>query len=250
MTPSALAGLGLQPLSMRSVLLSTLLGSNPPRLRAAQLIAMASVFGFSAAQAESSLAVLAATGDVTIENHRYRLGPRLARRQRRQDQTRTDPRLPWGGRWAMVVLDRGSEDLENADELRRELLGLQFALWREGVWLRPDNLGLRHVPMLQQHATTWVTDAPNNLDGRSLVARLWDLNAWAGRAELLLEALPQALDLIDGLPVAIATIGHLTRDPLLPDGLSPKGWPSQTLRKEFARCATEIETELALFLRR
>lgn len=250
MMPSAGDGLDLPPLGVRSVVLSTLLGCNPPRLRAAKLIAMAGLFGFSPAEAESALAAAVDAGDVTLENDRYRLGTRLARRQRRQEQTRTDPRLPWNGRWAMIVVDAGVEDSsDTAGELRRELLGLQFGCWREGVWLRPDNLGLRHVPALRRRATTWVADAPNDLDGRSVVARLWDLDAWARRADLLLEALPGALDLADRLPIAIATMAHLTNDPLLPDGLSPKGWPSASLRKEFARCAPELETELAQFLR-
>jgi phenylacetic acid degradation operon negative regulatory protein len=236
------------PLGPRSVLLSTLLGVRPPRLRRSHLLAMAELFGVDEAAADAALAELLAAGDVTLENGRYRLGTRLTRRQRHQEQVRTDPRQRWNGRWSLAVVDPTVEEAE-ADEVRRALAGLAYARWREGVWLRPDNLGLRYATVLQRTCTVWTSEAPSGLDGRVLAARLWDLDGWADRARTLLDRLAEPLDTDGRFLVAVRTQHHLLRDPLLPDGLFPAGWPAQPLRIAYDRFATDLETELASFLR-
>jgi len=246
-TPSLPAQLSLPALSPRSVLLSTLLGINPPRLRAAKLLAMAELFGVDDADALTALARMEADGDVSLENGRYRLAPRFAARQRRQEQSRVDPRQPWNGRWSMAVLDR---DVANPpDELRRSLAALHYGEWRPGVWLRPDNLGPRSTPMLRRQWPAWSAELPHGVDGRALVRRLWDLDGWAAQANGLLAAMPVSLDIATRFAVAVAATMHLLADPLLPDGLSPAGWPAAALRREFAAFAGELEAELALFLR-
>jgi len=236
------------PLGPRSVLLSTLLGVRPPRLRRSHLLAMADLFGVDEAAADAALAGLLADGDVSFENGRYRLGTRLTHRQRQQDQVRTDPRQRWNGRWSLAVIDPSIDEAE-AGEVRRALAGLAYARWREGVWLRPDNLGLRYATLLQRTCTVWTSEAPSGLDGRVLAARLWDLDGWAGRARALLDRLTEPLDTAGRFLVAVRTQHHLLRDPLLPDGLVPAGWPAQPLRVAYDRFATELEAELASFLR-
>jgi phenylacetic acid degradation operon negative regulatory protein len=236
------------------VLLSTLLGVRPPRLRRNHLLAMAELFGVGEATADAVLADLVAVGDVSYENGRYRLGTRLTQRQRRQDQVRTDPRQRWNGRWSLAVVDPALGDgdgdgREQAGEVQRALIDLAYARWRDGVWLRPDNLGLRYATVLQRSCTVWTADVPAGLDGRVITARLWDLDGWAEQARALLDGFAGSLDIAGRFLVAVRAQHHLLRDPLLPDGLAPPGWPAQQLRTDFDRFATELEAELALFLR-
>jgi phenylacetic acid degradation operon negative regulatory protein len=95
-TKSRNDALGLRPFTARSVMLSVLLGTNPPRLPVAKLVAVAELFGISEGAARTAPHAAAAT---SAWRSRYRLSPRLVERQRRQEQSRSTP-VPWNGRGA------------------------------------------------------------------------------------------------------------------------------------------------------
>lgn len=250
MTKSRNDALGLRPFTARSVMLSVLLGTNPPRLPVAKLVAVAELFGISEGAARTALSRMLAAGDVSLENGRYRLSPRLVERQRRQEQSRVDARVPWNGRWCLAVINPVSRTAAERATLRRAMLEQHLGEYREGVWLRPDNLGARHLPTpIAEQCTVWIADAPAGLSRDALVGQLWDLPPWEARANALIEAFDAPDDIAGRFLVAAATLHHLLDDPLLPDGLCPPGWPATTLRRRFTGYYDELKTELKLWLR-
>ncbi len=249
MTQSRNAAPGLRPLTARSVLLSALLGTSPPRLRVSKLIAVAALFGISEGAARTALSRLTAAGDVTLDNGRYRLSARLVERQRRQEQSRGDGRQPWNGRWLMAVVGPQPRSAAERAALRRAMAEMRLAEHREGVWLRPDNLGARPQPVVTRQCTLWSAEATPDLDGRELAARLWDLEGWAARARALMDMFSPADPIAERFMVGAATLRHLLGDPLLPDGLAPPGWPAAALRQQFAAFYEDLQTEMAAFLR-
>jgi phenylacetic acid degradation operon negative regulatory protein len=73
-----------------------------------------------------------------------------------------------------------------------------------------------------------------------LAGLLWDLPAWAGRANQLLDEMagllpdqPQAL--APGFELSAAVLRHLQADPLLPEELLPARWPGARLRADYDR---------------
>lgn len=120
---------------------------------------------------------------------------------------------------------------------RRRLAEARLAEQREGVWLRPDNLVPRPDPDEDPDLVAY-TAVPDG-DPTTLAASLWDLPAWASRAEALcaeLTAHPTAGpdDLAPGFVLAASVVRHLVADPLLPAALSPAGWPGAELRSTYA----------------
>ncbi len=216
-------------LTARSVLASTLLGLDPPVLPVGRLVATAGLFGIAENTARTALSRMAAAGEVVAEDGRYRLTGRLLDRQRRQDEGR-HPRLRrWDGRWrvAVVTTDRRSP-AERAD-LRAALTRLRLAEWREGVWLRPDNLDQAVTGLAAEHCSWLVADLDEQPE------HLWDLDGWAEDARALLADLrdlaPDAL--ADGFVLSAAVLRHLAADPLLPPRLLPDDWPGQELRATY-----------------
>jgi phenylacetic acid degradation operon negative regulatory protein len=232
--------LGLRPLSARSVVASVLLGTHPPRLSAAGLVELCGRFGISGGTTRVALSRMVAAGELAAEEGHYRLvGEVLLARQRAQDAGLAPPALRWSGAWRMaVVVSPGRTPAERV-ELRRALADARFAQWREGVWLRPDNLGPPDVPA--DAPVRWLTVDPDD-DPSALAGELWDLAAWSDRGDALLGAAPdEPGDLVGAPPewaaatfaVAAATLRHLRTDPLLPDALLPAGWPADRLRARY-----------------
>lgn len=249
MTQSRKATLGPRPLTARSALLSALLGTSPPRLPVSKLVAVAELFGISEGAARTALSRMTAAGDVSLENGRYRLSPRLMDRQRRQDQSRGELRQPWNGRWVIAIVGPQPRAAAERTALRRAMHEQRLGQWREGVWLRPDNLGPRRSPTIERQCTVWIADAPAQPPQRQIVARLWDLEAWAERARDLVDAFAGPDQVADRFMIAAATLRHLLGDPLLPDGLAPDDWPAALLRQRFTSYYQDLQTELAHFLR-
>jgi phenylacetic acid degradation operon negative regulatory protein len=220
--------LGLRPLTARSVLLSTLLGLDPPALPAANLVATTGLFGISEGAARTALSRMAAAGEVVAEGGSYRLAGRLLDRQRRQRLgLAPPPAAAWSGGWHVAVVAPGPRPAAERAALRAALAGAHLAEWREGVWLRPDNLPRPEVggPL------AWLAATPDD-DPAALAGELWDL---AGRARLAaalgdrLARLRPALDAGDtgalgpGFVLSAAVLRHLSADPLLPPELDPPG---------------------------
>ena len=248
--PDVLAALGLRPLAARSVVASVLLGTHPPRLATAALVELCARFGISPGTTRVALSRMVAAGELAAEDGHYRLvGKGLLSRQRTQDDALEPPAVPWTGAWRMAVVVSGGRAAAERIELRRAFADARFAQWREGVWLRPNNLGRPTPVVLDEAPVRWMTVAPDD-DPGALAAELWDLAAWATRGEALLAAGPdQPGDLVTAAPewaaavftAAAATLRHLRTDPLLPAELLPPDWPADRLRTRYALYLSAIQ---------
>jgi len=225
-----------RPLTARSVLASALLGTDPPELPVARLIAIAGLFGLSSNRTRVALSRMAANGEVDAVDGRYRLTGRLLERQTRQRLSRAADRRPWNGRWTMVVVREGARPAAERSEARRHFTETRLAELREGVWLRPANLAVT-LPRALDTGVVRFEAAPAGGDD-ALAAALWDLAAWSERADRLrrrLAALEVADDrmLAPGFVLSASVLRHFQADPLLPDELLPAGWPGAALRAEY-----------------
>jgi phenylacetic acid degradation operon negative regulatory protein len=241
--PELLAALGLRPLSARSVVASVLLGTHPPRLSAAALVELCGRFGISGGTTRVALSRMVAAGELAADDGHYRLvGEALLSRQRAQDAGLEPPTRPWTGGWRMAVVVSAGRAAAERVELRRAFADARFAEWREGVWLRPDNLAPPSAALLNEAPVRWISAQPDG-DQNALAGELWDLPAWAARGAALLDTAPaDPGDLVAAPPewaasvfaAAAAAISLLRTDPLLPEPLLPPDWPADGLRTRYA----------------
>jgi phenylacetic acid degradation operon negative regulatory protein len=238
----ALAGAvdGERPLTARSVLASTLLGSDPPVMATARLVRVAELFGVTDNAARVALSRMGAAGEVEATGDGWRLAGHLLDRQARLAAGRHPIIRPWSaGPWMLLVVTAGARPANERARLRTAMGRRHFAEYRDGVWCRPDNLDGPALPAdLAGQVGRW-TGRPDEPDA-TLVNRLWDLRAWADRADELrrrLRAVAPALERVEalapGFVLDAAVIRHLAQDPLLPEELLPHSWPGGALREEF-----------------
>ena len=228
-------------LTARSVIASTLLGTEPPRMPGRALVQVAELFGITEGTARTALSRMVASGELTVDDGAYELsGPRLLERQARQSASRRATRHRWHGGWVMAVVVQERREAGARAELRAALVSSRLAELREGVWLRPDNLEVRWPEVVGEQCT--IVHA-RDVDP-SLVSRLWDLAAWATGADELRSAINELVGplergdtgaLADGFVVSAAVLRHFQADPLLPEELLPRGWPGAALREEYDR---------------
>jgi phenylacetic acid degradation operon negative regulatory protein len=224
------------PLTARSVLASALLGMDPPELPVAQLVRLTGLFGISENRTRVALSRMLATGEATSDGAgRYRLAGHLAERQSRQSASRSGDTAAYSGEWWMAVVTTSGSTADIRTARRRALAYARLAELREGVWMRPGNVGVR-LPEEQAVDVELMMARPN--DPLRLVSELWDLSAWSTRAGALrarMEALvlegPDSL--APGFELSAAVLRHLQADPLLPAELLPKGWPGAGLRDDY-----------------
>ena len=228
----------LRPLSARSVVLSLLLGTHPPRLPVRDLVRGVEPFGVAGSALRAALSRMVAAGDLVRVDGVYGLSDRLLARQRRQDEAVHPETRPWDGGWEMVVVTAtGREPAERAD-LRARLTAHRLAELREGVWLRPANLIRPSSPELGP-AVSHFTTRPAE-PGAELAERLWPLDAWATAARALLGHVARASGPADRVTVLAAVVRHLLADPVLPPGLLPADWPGDALRERYTDQRREL----------
>src|SRR4051794_35086830 len=156
-------------------------GPPPPRLSAAGLVQLCGRFGISSGTTRVALSRMVAAGELAAEEGHYRLvGEALLARQRAQDAGLAPPGEPWTGSWRMAVVVSSGRAPGERVELRRALADARFAQWREGVWLRPDNLSRAAVPWPADAPVRWLSVEPDD-DPVALAGELWDLPAWSTR---------------------------------------------------------------------
>lgn len=224
-------------LTARSVLASALLGQEPPELPVAHLVHLASLFGINENRARVALSRMVAAGEVSTDGSgRYRLGGHLLARQARQHRSRVAETRAWTGEWCLVVVTAVGRAAEDRAALRRRLTLARLAEQREGVWLRPDNIGLEPDPASEEGVARYRATPAG--DPAALAAELFDLGGWARGAEQLLAALDALAptgpdDLAPGFELSAAVLRHLQADPLLPTELLPAGWPGAALRRSY-----------------
>lgn len=250
-----------QVLTARSVVASTLLGVDPPELPTRSLVATAHLLGVSTGTARVAISRMLANGELVATDDGYRLAGRpLLARQARQALSRQGPGPGWDGRWRLAVATAEPRSAASRADLRSAMATLRFAVLRDGVWLRPDNLPtgrLAEPEALLDQGCTLLHSEPD--DPRGLAAQLWDLTYWAERATALvdeLEALHRRLDqdgsstLADGFVASATVLRHLQNDPLLPTSLLPDDWPGPALRVTHERYDSAFKAVLADWQRR
>lgn len=230
-----------RPLTARSVLASTLLGTEPPRLPVSFLVRTGELFGFAEGTVRTALSRMAASGEVVAEGDgRYALGEQLVRRQRRQLTSRAAVTAAWSGRWWMGVVSGGGRPPAERHELRTAMGRAGFGELRDGVWLRPDNLDPTPRPG-DPDAVTWFSSRPER-DPADLAATLWDLDGWARRAAELRAELDRSGERLDrgdvtalapGFVLSASVLRHFLADPLLPVELLGDDWPGPGLRRDY-----------------
>jgi phenylacetic acid degradation operon negative regulatory protein len=249
-----------RPLPVRSVLLSTLLGTDPPRMPVALLVRVGTLFGFTDGAVRTSLTRMVQRGELTADGGHYELAGSLVARRHRQSQSRAAERMEWSGRWTVAVVTADARPANERQDLRSAMAQLRLAPQREGVWTRPENLPPDRSPEQRKVADTqcfWWFGHPLGDDGR-LAAELWPLGRWADTAVGLRRAmapLAQRLEsgdesaLADGFVVSAAVLRHFQADPLLPDELLPRHWPGARLRVDYDRFDAAYRAVLAGWLR-
>jgi phenylacetic acid degradation operon negative regulatory protein len=248
--PVVVAGTGDRALSARSIIASTLLGTQPPRLPARLLVRAAELFGIAEGTTRVALSRMVAAGDLEADDGHYRLvGPVLLERQARQSASRRPASRRWSGRWHLAVVRAERRDAATRAALRDAGKRLRLAELREGVWLRPDNLDPDRLPaaraVLDAQCRTFLGDPDGDAgDDAELAASLWDLGSWATTAEGLragMAGLAGDLDagdtavLAPAFTLSAAVLRHLLADPLLPAALLPADWPGTALRRDYDR---------------
>jgi phenylacetic acid degradation operon negative regulatory protein len=221
----------------RSVVLSVLLGAHPAWASAADLIRLTSDFGIKEATLRVALTRMVSAGDLVRSADGYRLSDRLLARQRRQDDAMRPQLRSWHGLWTTLIVTSVGTDARTRAALRNTLQHKRFGELREGVWMRPDNLGLELDDELRGRVRIMQArdDAPVDLAGR-----LWDLPSWARTGRQLLTDMSTAADVPARFVLAAAIVRHLLTDPVLPDELLPADWPGTRLRAVYNDFATEL----------
>lgn len=233
-------------LTARSVVLSVLLGTDPPRLPVSLLVGTAGLFGIAEGTTRTALSRMATTGELEVDDGWYAIASdRLLQRRARQDVSRRGTTVAWavGDPWVQaVVVAEGRRPADERAARRLALVDARLAELREGVWLRPDNLGAAAPSTVDDPGLTWWRATPT--DPHDLVRRLWDLDPWASRAERLRGAMSDLVPrldagdrtaLADGFVLDATILRHLQADPLLPEALLDSQWPGPDLRREFER---------------
>ena len=234
-----------RPLTARSVIASTLLGVDPPRLPTQALVRSGELFGLTEGATRTALSRMAAAGDVDADGTGYRLAGSLLDRHARQQSARDATPRAWDGTWELAVVADGRRPAAERARLRDATRRLRLAEVREGVWARPDNLDPSRSPSEREvvAAQCLLVRGARPDDPAAFVAG-FDPDRWAATARDLLGAMAAAQDALDRRdPAALAetfhmdaaVVRHLVADPALPAELEPAEWPARALRDAFAR---------------
>lgn len=220
----------IQPLTARSVVLSTLLGYHPPALPVSALVRVGALFGVTGRAIRTALTRMVTDGDLRSADGVYELSSRLLQRQTRQDAAGSPPTKRWNGTWEIAVVTSPPRPLADRVALRKSMVELRLAELREGVWTRPANLRRDRPAIVAEQCTFF--DGKYE-DSASLVATLWNLPAWADEARQLRAGLDDVTTLRDGFLISAEVIRHLLVDPCLPPALLPADWPGPDLRARY-----------------
>ncbi len=231
----------LRKFSARSVILSVLLGTEPPKLPVQLLVRTTELFGISEGTTRTALSRMTSSGEISSEDGWYELSAeRHLIRQRLQIEGRHGPTKEWlNDYWVQAVVTAERRSAADRAELRTKMSGFHMGELREGVWIRPDNLEFGNL--LEHLHLTWFKVIPIDTPS-DLVSKLWDLKGWNSKAGSitvrLLNQLPKlkAEDKISmraGFELSAEALRHLKSDPLLPTALLPSSWKGDELRSTY-----------------
>lgn len=230
--------LDVRPFNARSLVLSVLLGLDPPALASRALIALAEQFDIAPGTMRTALSRMVAAGDLVASNGGYELVGRLLERKEAQDVGRRPVRSQWDGSWWMVVVTARRRTVAERRAFRSRMANARMGELRPDAWLRPANLG----GPLDVEGLAVVRGQLSGDDPADLTSRLWPLDEFAAGATTLLRRLDALLPAVQGgradaLPEAItlaaAVVRFLRAEPLLPPSLIPQPWPPDALRARY-----------------
>jgi phenylacetic acid degradation operon negative regulatory protein len=229
-----------RPLTARSVIASTLLGTTPPRATSARLVRSCSLFGFHENAARVALSRMVAAGELAAADGSYELIGHLRARQVRQLRSRRGEAqtTAWDTTWCLAVVGGEARSAADRVELRRTLRLLRFAEWREGVWIRPAY----NLDSVASTADCTFVPGAQPPDPVGLARSLFALAQWKTDARALMKdmaplqrrlARADKTSLTDAFVLNASVLRHLQADPLLPTELLPPTWPGASLRARY-----------------
>lgn len=234
-----------RPLTARSVIASTLLGVDPPRLPALALVRSGELFGLSEGATRTALSRMAAAGELEADDGRYRLAGRLLERHARQQEARVPAATAWDGTWELHLVVAERRAAADRAALRDAARRLRLAEVREGCWARPANLDPDRAPAARAVVAAQCAGLRGGRpDDPAGFVEAFEPAAWARTARSLLDTMAEAqpaLDqrdthaLADTFVLDAAVVRHLLADPVLPPELVPADWPVSALREAFGR---------------
>lgn len=237
--------IGGRPLTARSVIASTLLGVDPPRLPTLALVRSGELFGLTEGATRTALSRMASVGDLEADDGGYRLAGALLDRHARQRDARTPDARRWDGTWELAVVAVERRSAADRARLREAARRLRLAEVREGCWARPANLAPGRSPAERAVVDAQcLTIAGARPDDPGAFVAAFHPDGWAADARRLLGAMAAALPDLDRRDPSVlaatfeldaAVVRHLLADPLLPVELEPTGWPAAELRSAFER---------------
>jgi phenylacetic acid degradation operon negative regulatory protein len=244
----------LQPLNPRSIVLSVLLGTHPPRMPVGRILEFTSLFDLADGAVRTALSRMVAAGDLVNDEGIYRLADRLVERQAQQDAGRQVPPTDWDGTWWTVAVLSERRTMAERRDFRARAIGARLGELRPDLWLRPANIAIpTDLP------ETLVTRGPMITgDERRLVEQLWDLDGLRFRADAHDRALEDAavrLEASDDLPLADAFVTlaaaqqFLRVEPQLPAELVPDN-TGTALRSRYADVVSVFQARLSEFFGR
>jgi phenylacetic acid degradation operon negative regulatory protein len=240
--------LGMRRFTARSLVLSVLLGSHPPRLSVTSLIDFCSLFDVAPGTVRTALSRMVAAGELEPDDDqggRYRVAGELLERQRQQDVGRTTPGEEWDGSWWTAIALADSRTVAERRRFRSVMLGAKMGELRPAVWMRPANIA---GPRKDRELMV-TRGAPADGTAAALVERLWDLDALDERARLLLGAIDADGDLPRRFIGLAACLQYLRTEPLLPRSLAPAR-AAEELRRRYGPAEARFQDDLNTFLRR
>ena len=244
----------LEPLNARSIVLSVLLGTHPPRMPVGRILDVTSLFDLPAGTVRTALSRMVAAGDLVNDDGVYRLAARLVERQAQQDAGRQDPPSDWDRTWWTVAVVSERRTMAERRDFRARATGTRLAELRPELWLRPAN-----IPIITDLADVLITRGPVLAgDERELVERLWDLGDLRRRCAHHLVALDRAARRLDSGDdrsladafVALAAAQQFLRvEPQLPNELAPEA-TAAAVRSRYAEVVSEFQAQLNAFFAR
>ena len=238
------AGEALRPFNARSLVLSILLGLDPPTLPARSLVAVGELFGIAGGTMRTALSRMVAAGELTADGDGYRLVGRLLERKAAQDIGRRPAPGDWDGTWWLAVVTAPRRSIAERRAFRTHMANLRMGELRPDTWMRPANLdGPAGDGVAGGRPRRARRRGPGGA-GRPAVAARRRWRATAGDLIERLDAVEPTLADGDGraLPPAITLAAEVVRflraEPLLPPSLTPQPWPPDDAPRPLPRRST------------
>ncbi len=241
----------LEPLNTRSIVLSVLLGSHPPRMPVGRILEFTSLFDLADGAVRTALSRMVAAGELLNDDGIYRLAGRLVERQAQQDAGRHHPPSDWDHTWWTVAVLSERRTMAERRNFRAWAVGARLGEVRPDLWLRPANLAIpTDVADVLITRGSVVTGA-----AQELVAQLWDLDGLRARSTLHRRALDAAAtrlrdaddrSLADAFTALAGAQQFLRVEPQLPSGLTPQSTGDE-LRVRYGEVVEMFETRLGQF---